>query len=551
MRQPRTLSSLSVLPFLVTAWLATACGSEVTELEDDGGTTSAGGSEPIHPEDPVGPGGSEPQRQPTMSAHAPTQFTIEITYNMEPPAELLDAGSYSISGEYGGVDIEEVRTEGAHVVVLETSKQKLGVDYSLDVEAEGDWGDLAETFPSADTAMFWAVDLADPAFSEFQITADRKTVGDNVVIYVEQGWSANNVPQTVDYFDGEVFPIETSLFNDAPDRDENDRVLLLGLNGKGAYGGYYSNINTLTNEEALSQWGYHSNETEMLYVNVETGEMSQHVVAHEFSHLLYAEREVQTFGEDWAWHNEGMAECAVHAVEGNNDYDAWYYTEDPQGGIRSGPSLINWQYANFDQYVLSYMFLSYLAGQKDGVSTFGELFDLSGRPSSVEAWTQQNLGVSFTEAHQRQLLATWAQEPSGIHSYNGMVSFAGSPPVGTGAFTLEPFSGAFRQPASPVSYPGTQGPDIVYVGIDGLNTIDVTEPFDLSGGGLLVFNTSANVNNLSPQPTGNPMPAHPGEAASFTAVAEETRFMTLQHPPPFHPERAEQLRRWQSIAHAR
>src|SRR5690606_37371388 len=132
----------------------------------------------------------------------------------------------------------------------------------------------------------------------------------------------------------------------------------------------------------------------------------EHVIAHEFSHLLY--HETHPF-EDWSWHNEGMAECAVHLVLGNNDYDFWYYVTDPVGGIATGLSLVNWQYANFDQYVLSYLFLAYLAGQKDGVSTFGELFALDGSPLSVDAWTKDQLGVDFTEAHRNQLLATWIQ----------------------------------------------------------------------------------------------------------------------------------------------
>ena len=172
----------------------------------------------------------------------------------------------------------------------------------------------------------------------------------------------------------------------------------------------------------------------------------------------------------------------------------------------------------------------------------------------MDTWLQQELGATFAEAHKQQLLATWVQETSGIHSYNGMASFAGKAPVGNGTFTLEPFSGAFRQPASPVSYPGTEGPDIVYVGINGLGAIDETEPFDVDGGALLVLNTSTNVNNLSPQPTGNPIPAMPrsGQGARPHAeVAELTRAMTWRHPPPFNPNRLDAMRQWQRVAHGR
>ncbi len=136
-----------------------------------------------------------------------------------------------------------------------------------------------------------------------------------------------------------------------------------------------------------------------------------------------------------------------------------------------------------------------------------------------------------------------------------MADFAGElPPVGNGSLSLEPFSGAFRQPASPVSYPGTQGPDIVYVGIDGMQQIDEAEPFDTSNGALLVLNTSTNINNLSPQPTGNPMPGTPGHARRFEAHAHEpiavvTRTMTWMHPPPLNPKHLDRMRAWQKVAH--
>jgi hypothetical protein len=366
------------------------------------------------------------------------------------------------------------------------------------------------------------------------------------VIYVQEGMFASNVAETINHFDDVVYPIETSIFNGGPDQDQNDRVLLLGLDGKGAYGGYFSPIDTLTDQQAQAQWGLHSNETDMLYINVEGGGFdTTHVVPHEFSHMLY--HESHNSFEDWSWHNEGMAECAVHAVNGENYLDVQYYVQDPQGTFGNGVSLVNWQFANFDNYVLAYMFLTYAAGQAGGVAAYGDLFTIDGSPQSMDAWLQQEVGVTFSDALKNHLLAGWVHAASGPHSYNGMLTLPGNAAVGSGSFTLEPFSGAFRQPTAPVSYPGTQGPNIVYVGVNGLGEVDEVEPFDASGGALLVFNTSTNPNQLSPQPTGNPFPAlhAPVETPHVSTL---TRARTRMHPPPFNPKRLDGLRAWQRVA---
>lgn len=532
------------LTLLAALLVASACDSDVQEVgnDDDSGGSGPGGQ---------GGGGGLPI-VPGLDGKAPTQFSVEVTFNTTPPAEALDPARYTLDGDHGALVIESV-SQGAmtNVITLTTNKQKLGVSYAVTFDGPDAWQGLADTFPSADTATFWTTDLGSPQFSEYEVTAARKAIGEHVVVYVQQDMFANNVADTVAYFDEQVYPTETALFNAEPDQDDNDRVLLLGLNGKGAYGGYFNPVDTFSDDIAFPQWGRHSNEIEMLYINVEGGAFdNEHVVAHEFSHMLYHVSH-DTF-EAWSWHNEGMAECAVHAVNGDNYTDVAYYVQDPQGGIRSGLSLVNWQFANFDQYVLSYMFLSYVAGQKEGVPTFGELFALDGSPFGFDSWLEQELGVSFAEAHQQQLAATWVQAPSGPYGYNGMITLPGTAPVGDGPFSLEPFSGTFRQPASPVSYPGTQGPDIVYLGINGLGAIDATEPFDVAGGALLVFNTSTDLNDLSPQPTGNPLPQIAGgKTAELAPVAELTRAMTWLHPPPFNPNRLDAMRQWQRVVRAR
>ena len=518
-----------------------ACGSEVVAPNPgDGGEGGAGAG------GATGGSGGIPPIPPTASASAPTQFTLELSFGQEPPAEALELSRYAASGDYGALTLESIAQDG-NTITITTSKQKLGVEYTVTFAGEADFADFSETVPSADTAKFWTTDLSSPQFDEYEIVAERRAVGEHVVVYVQQGMSAFNVGETVQHFDEVVFPTEIAMFNDAPDQDDNDRVLLLGLDGKGAYGGYFSPVDTIPDDVAFNNWGIHSNETDMLYINVEGGGFdNQHVVPHEFSHMLY-HVEHDSF-QDWSWHNEGMAECAVHLVNGNNTYDEQYYVADPSGGIRDGISIVNWQYGNFDQYVLSYMFLTYVAAQSGGVNAYGTLFDLDGSPAGLDAWLQQNLGMTFPETIQNQMVALWKQDASGVHSYNGMVSLPGSPPVGNGFLNLQSFSGAFRQPSSPVSYQGTEGPDIVFIGVNGAGAVDYTEPFDIAGGALVVVNTDTTVGG-GPQPAGDLLPL----AATITEdrpLAEMTRARMIMHPPPFNPARLDRMRAWQRVAHA-
>jgi hypothetical protein len=539
------IARTTFLPALALCLAAAACGSDVSEAPDDdnnpdgGGGAGAGG----------GTGGSS---IPQIEVNAPTQDTIAVKFDAAPPEDLLVATGYVVNGERGPVGVHSAALDPAtNIVTLATDRQKLGDTLTLDVIGGGVYDGMSDSFLAADTARFWASDLNDPNFNEYELVADRKAVGDHVVVYVEQGETALNVEAAVTFFDSKVLPIETALFTDVPDRDDNGRVLLLGLDGKGAYGGYFYPLNSYTNEEAM-QWGVHSNEMEMLYINVEFGFFdNERVVGHEFQHLLY--NEAHDLLDDWAWHNEGLGECATHAVNGVNDQDAYYYTQDPQGGIAEGISLINWNYANFDQYVLSYLFLTYVASQVDGVDSYGDLFALNGDPEEVEQFIQNNLGVSFAEAHKNSLVATWVQDATGPYGYNGMVDFNGSPPVGEGPLTLKSFSGAFLQPGtSPVDYPGDQGADIQYVGITGDGTVSTAPPFDVTGGALLVFNASQIVGS-STQGSGNLMPLLPGFTQPRATRLQPARGRELVwlHPPPYHPAKLEHLHRWQAVAHAR
>jgi hypothetical protein len=535
---------------LVATW---ACGGEVRVLSgqpSDAGGDGGGGAIGGGGTGGGGVGGSTTTPVPSaIEGRAPTQYSFEVRFQEEPPPEALEASSYTATGKFGPVAIESASYDPAsRTLTLGTGKQKLGVEYTLTLSAAGAWNGLAATFYSADTARFWAHDLASGGFDQYQLTAARKDVGEHVVVYVAEGQSVNNAAVTVSFFDEKIYPIETELFHPAPDRDENGKIVLLGLDGKGAYGGYFSSLNAMSDAEALALWGLHSNETEMVYINVEGGSFdNEHVVAHEFAHLLYHEEPAHHGNYYYAWHNEGLAECAVHAVNGDHPIAPWYYSYDPTGAIAAGTSLVHWEFGNYDQYVLSYLFLTYLASQTGGTAAYGTLFDLNGAPEAIDAHIQSELGIGFAEAHARSLVATWAQDVTGPYSYQGMVAFFGPPPAGSGPVDLPPFAGAFRKPtSSPLLYPGNQGPDVIYFGINGLGAVASTEPFDTTGGALLIFNTSQEVFDPTPQPSGTVLT--PLLAMADTAGVTLARSLVRRHPPPLDPRRLEVVRRWQRAA---
>jgi hypothetical protein len=392
-------------------------------------------------------------------------------------------------------------------------------------------------------------------YNQVQIVANRMAVGTYSVIYVEQGWNPAGVSQAVSFFDNNTYPVETQLFDEAPDLDGNGRIVLLGLDGEGYYGGYFSPYNAYTDAQTTSWWGMHSNEMEMVHINVAWGEFdySGQIVPHEFEHLLYHERHGFT-DPYWEYHNEGLAECAVHAVLGGNDYAVSTYFGDSSGNFAEGLSLVNWTYALYDNYALAYMFWTYLASRLGGVDAFGDLFDLeTGNPEEVDELIAADLDSDFSTVQMQGLIANWVQADTGSYGYEGMIDFpAGNPPKvsgGTTSVDLQPFAGTFfTLDETEVVYPGTEGEHIVYAGIDSAGDVDLEEPFDVAGGALLVFNSYVEYVMFQPEHSGPDLPASWWKSG---AELEENISPAWLDPPPVDPDNLEPLYRWQEATAAR
>lgn len=491
-----------------------------------------------HPGTPIA---SPDARDPFQAISAPDRTSVRLDLSWLPPDGIAgEIERYTISGSHGDLEILDLEVDEDGSVWLTTSEQKLGVTYTIDFDAG--FYRIVEPFPSADRVTLWAAAIGDPNVSQIEVTANRVAIGEHVVVYVEEGMEVGNVEHAIAFFDDQIFPIETSLFNDPPDRDGNDRILLLGVNGGSTFGGYFSVVNSVTDEEALEKWGRHSNEMEMLYINVSSGEIdAETIIAHEFAHLLY--NESHDPNEDWAYHNEGLAECAVHAVNGSHPRALKHYQSDPTYTIRDGLSLVKWSYGNYPQYAQAYVFWSYVASQLGGIEGYGELFRVNGDPEDMEAFFGQELGMHFDEAQLNALIATWVQAPSGMRGFNSLLKLTNKPQhATTNALELSPFAGAFLVPdESTMTYPGVQGPDVVFAGINGEGVVDLEAPFDVEGGTLVVLNTDSQIDDPVPQPTG----LLPYDETFETSPDLAERDPSWLHPPPFDPRHMERTRAWQ------
>jgi hypothetical protein len=481
----------------------------------------------------------------TVSAVSP--FPKEVTVTIDGvdtlPTGALDASTYTLSSEYGAVAVLAAATKKGAVVSLTTAKQKLGVTYTLTVSPAGR-EPLTADFLAADSAKFWAYDFA--TGGEYQITADRAAVGVHGIVYVEQGQYVADVAEDLAIFDELVYPIETDLLADAPDTDENGRIVILALDGGPYYGGYFSGVNTLPDDQTMSQWGIHSNEMDMVHINsLYESLMVENVVAHEFQHLLYHGRHGFQ-NEYWEYHDEGLAEAAVHAVFGVNQQSMDYFYGDPDQEIANGLSLVNWQYANYDNYAQAYLWWIYTAGQLGGIDALGDIFDLStGNPDEVDTFLQAELGVTMVEAVRDFELAAWLAEDAGLYSFEDMLAptpgTAPTVPGGVSSLDLEPFSGAlFALSASSVAYPGTQGAHIHYYGVDADGNVDADAPFDVDGGVLLAINEN-NEHNFYP-------PEHSGPDVSALNLGGGKSGVNVNpawlDPPPLDPRYPERLAAW-------
>lgn len=492
---------------------------------------------------------------------APDRETLTFTFTGEPDAAAAATpGAYVVTSDQGPLDVLQVTYDPAkRAARLTTAPQKLGVTYTVTVTpttGEPPTGSVL----SALTARFWVSDPDDPEWSQIHAPAHRVAAGEHAVIYALDGEGVEDADALAAEFDQLIYPILTTLFPGPPDLDGNGRIVIVAVQGD--FGGYFSPLNQYPESLTLSRYGLHSNEMELLHLNPAIGGWAYGTtLAHELQHLLYHAQHGLVDGH-WEYHNEGLSECAVHVVYGANEMAVQMFQWDPSGLIGQGLSLVHWTYAQYENYALAYLFWTYVMAQLgEGLPGYRRIFDVpSGSPEVMSSFLEDALGASLPITHLLSLAALWTQSPTGAFGYRGTLPALGpgqcpTAPTGTTSLALEPFSGAFFPLAqSPVDYPGTEGQDILYVGLGEGGTVDQDAPFDVAGGALLVYNRAFEWDEWTTEPSGPGLPARPTDPwyAPLAAARPRLDALTLRpdwsDPPPLLPDRSREWSNWRSRA---
>jgi hypothetical protein len=80
----------------------------------------------------------------------------------------------------------------------------------------------------------------------------------------------------------------------------------------------------------------------------------------------------------------------------------------------------------------------------------------------------------------------------------------------------------------------------VYAGVNAAGDVDLVAPFDVAGGTLVMFNQELDFIDPTPEPSGFIPPVN----SSVPSRVVLDRDPAWRHPPPVHPARLAELKRW-------
>ncbi|MBF0409072.1 MAG: hypothetical protein HQM10_17115 [Candidatus Riflebacteria bacterium] len=212
---------------------------------------------------------------------------------------------------------------------------------------------------------FWTKDFRDGKY--YQIDAKLAVDGKYCLVYIEEGRevASETARKIADAFDSNIYARMTDIFgNEAkPGIDGEDKVFLLMYDikdgfqksGDGYYAGYFFSGDMMKQSEFQSFSKVHSNEKEMLHLDLWPSDISREdylsVLAHEFQHLIHFSYD----SEETSWVNEGCSQIAAWFCGYGIPEHVADYQKKPDRSLNYWPNYD--PYANYGQSFLWNLFI--------------------------------------------------------------------------------------------------------------------------------------------------------------------------------------------------
>lgn len=303
------------------------------------------------------------------------------------------------------------------------STQSVRADVKADTQKRtfSAWNLATGGYDKINTELAYSGTFADVWVNDNQITAEQ----------------ANTLGQE---FDRKIYNTDVSNFGNLANGIGNGKINIVCYNiksdnsGDGAYVAGYFNPNDLTSGTTSDP----SNRSEILYIDAHplmdtaTGSIDVtqafSTLAHELQHLISFNQRVlvnKGFPFD-TWIDEGLSMAAEQLYLGrplNDRID--YYNVDLFDSIRSGQSLLNWQFYgdSLANYSLSYLFVQYLRAQVNPADRTDVFKQLIGDPHSdyqaVQDVIHKDISsrLSFSQFMTDFRIALYYNNTSGLYGF--------------------------------------------------------------------------------------------------------------------------------------
>jgi hypothetical protein len=283
---------------------------------------------------------------------------------------------------------------------------------------------LSPDYLVGDTRDFWSWDLSVMPPRDVLVPSTCRAVGTHAYIFVaDDQWGVNasqqNVDHILDVLDNVtptgsidpaqgIIPNEVDVFGPVPDALDGDPkpiILLMELQSYGGnqFDGFFNAYNQYPDDYTVQNYGYHSNECEMVTVNSAirpvVSDMTISILAHEFQHLIHWGGDP----DEESWVNESCSEAAM-VVCGYHTDIAWL------NDYLSNPSVALYDLEHV-HYGACLLFGTYLY-ERFGA---GFLNTLVAEPTHGQTGITGSLSASGNPLSMNELLLDWATATVGDH----------------------------------------------------------------------------------------------------------------------------------------